>query len=343
VNLSPEKICRFYFRRRKRSVRTDAILIGWQVGQEYAEVSKRTCFFQKSSLVEKGSEEGKENEARGCNPDGSPSGFTSKPAQKSRCDIPKDKFRQGGKAMREMIPKIFLIFGLIIAVPGGAQAIKLEELFNDESIIAGDKVFDSWYLGSYDTSDTRILNASNIDITPLNDGGLNPGPGLDFSVSNGELSVTGNGIYNFVDLMFGFRVSAIDPLLGIKDVSLELVGFLIYSLDESNNLGFSVTETIGTSQGANDLATNFAEYSVLTDEVGENFVDNAVNSVDFSPFSEIWVTKNILVWAVDETDTAVMQGFEQRFSQEVIPEPSTVVLMLLGLVGLVAVGRRKLK
>jgi len=46
--------------------------------------------------------------------------------------------------MREMIPKIFLIFGLIIAVPGGAQAITLEELFNDESIIAGDKVFDSW-------------------------------------------------------------------------------------------------------------------------------------------------------------------------------------------------------
>jgi len=74
--------------------------------------------------------------------------------------------------MREMIPKIFLIFGLIIAVPGGAQAITLEELFNDESIIAGDKVFDRWYLGSYDTSDTRILNASNIDITPLNDGGL---------------------------------------------------------------------------------------------------------------------------------------------------------------------------
>ena len=242
--------------------------------------------------------------------------------------------------MREMIPKLFLILWLTIAVPGGVQAITLEELFNDGSIIAGDKVFDNWYLGAYDAADdTRIFNASNIDVLPLNDGGLNPGPGLDFSVSNGELSVTGDGTRNLVDLMFGFRVSVLDPLLRIKDVSLEIDGSLINSIDEDNDLGFWITETIGTSQGANDLATMFAEFSIQDDDL----VNDAVNSVDFSPLSEIWITKNILVWAADETDTATMTGFEQRFSQEVIPEPSTVILMLLGLVGLVAVGKRKLK
>jgi hypothetical protein len=241
--------------------------------------------------------------------------------------------------MRKLVPKLFLVLWLTVTVPGGAQAITLCELFNGASITAGDKLFDSWYLADYWAGDFRDFNAGNIDVTPLNDGGLNPGPGLDFSVSNGELSVTGDGFYNYVDLMFGFRVSVLNPLLKIKDVSQELNGFLSYTLDGVSDLGFWMTETIGTSQGADDLATSFAEYSDLDGDLAHN----AVNSVDFSPFSEIWVTKNILVWSVDETDTATMTGFEQRFSQEVIPEPSTVMLMLLGLVGLVAVGKRKLK
>ena len=55
------------------------------------------------------------------------------------------------------------------------------------------------------------------------------------------------------------------------------------------------------------------------------------------------MTKNILVWAVDQDDYANLNGFEQRFSQTqtVIPEPGTVTLMLLGVAGLVAARKKK--
>ncbi len=242
--------------------------------------------------------------------------------------------------MRKLVPKLFLLLlWLSIALPGGAQAITLGELFDGGSITAGDKVFDSWYLEDYYASDFRQFNPANIDVTSLNDGGLNPGPGLNFSVSNGELGIAGDNIYAYIDLMFGFRVSVLDPLLRIKDNSLSLNGFLLYEEDGMNDLGFYIRETIGTQPGADDLGIKDAEVSVLFNEL----TDEAADSASFSPLDEIWVTKNILVWAWEDTDSATLTQFEQRFSQEIIPEPSTVVLMLLGLVGLVAVGKRKLK
>ena len=104
--------------------------------------------------------------------------------------------------------------------------------------------------------------------------------------------------------------------------------------------GVDLDQPVRVAQpGADDLGIKDAEVSVLFDEL----TDEAADSASFSPLDEIWVTKNILVWAWEDTDSATLTQFEQRFSQEIIPEPSTVVLMLLGLVGLVAVGKRKLK
>jgi hypothetical protein len=63
----------------------------------------------------------------------------------------------------------------------------------------------------------------------------------------------------------------------------------------------------------------------------------------FDAQSEIWVSKNILVWATDSTDSAGLNGFEQRFSQAVIPEPSTFLLLGGGLAGLAFYARRRRK
>lgn len=243
--------------------------------------------------------------------------------------------------MKHMVQSLLLVLLLVFSTPP-AQAITLAELFNGGSIVAGDKLFDSWELLFYDSSELdRSLNAGNIDVLPLHDGGLNPGPGLDFSALNGELTVTGDGIFAFVDLMFGFRVSVLDPLLRITDNSLELTnGFLTWleDIEISNDLGFYIRETIGTSPWDDDLGIKEVEFSLL-DGTQFSFLSDIAA---FDPQSEIWVTKNILVWAVETTDTAGLFGFEQRYSQTVIPEPSTWLLMLLGGAGLVAARRKGL-
>lgn len=243
--------------------------------------------------------------------------------------------------MKHMGQSLLLVLLLVFSTPS-AQAITLAELFNGGSLVAGDKLFDSWELLFYDSSEfDRSLNAGNIDVLPLHDGGLNPGPGLDFNVLNGELTVTGDGLYAYVDLMFGFRVSVLDPLLRITDNSLELTsGSLSYLEDVEifNDLGFYIRETIGTSPWDDDLGIKEVEFSLLNGTQFSFLSDIA----DFDPQSEIWVTKNILVWAFETTDTAELLGFNQRYSQTVVPEPTTWLLMLLGGAGLVAARRKGL-
>lgn len=233
---------------------------------------------------------------------------------------------------------------LLSLTAAGAQAVPLSTLLGGGSIVANDRLFDSWFLTSYSTSDaTRSFNADNIDVTALTDGGDKPGPGLNFSVSNGELTVTGDGIYGFIDLMFGFRVSTLDPLSRIGDNSLAYAGGTAYwsvLVDGSFDVGSYIHESIGTAQGGSDLGTKNIEFSTLDAGNGQVDTRKLSDSAVFPAQNEIWVTKNILVWAVDNTDSAGVFGFEQRFSKAV-PEPASFALIGIGLLGLGAMRRRQ--
>ena len=224
---------------------------------------------------------------------------------------------------------------LVLGAAGVAQAVSLTDLFAGQSITIGDKLFDQFSLIYEDTSDFHSVNTDNIDVTALADNGS--GYGLQFDVLNDELYVQGDDIYAYTDFSFGFHVSVLDPLYKIDDASLEgLDAGTGRTVDGSNDIGSYILENIGTAAGLDDLGVLDAEHSVLDDNV---FTDLG-GSVNFDPQSEIWVTKNILVWAVDSTDDAHLDGFSQRFSQVPIPEPSTWWLMGLGLLGLAGVGRK---
>lgn len=237
--------------------------------------------------------------------------------------------------MKQMVKTLLL--GLLLTFgTTTAQAVSLAELFNDGSITVGDKLFDNWSLVDYYTSDGRDFNPGNIEVEGLSDGDY----GLRFNVTNDELYVQGDGIYAYVDLMFGFRVSVLDPNWKITDASMDLnYGVLGWTPDGDTDIGMFIKETVGSTSGLDDLGDFSVEFSRLDDD---QFNDTFSTTV-FAAQSEIWVTKNILVWAADDTDWAKIDGFDQRFSQTqtVIPEPSTIVLTLLGLAGLVVARKRR--
>lgn len=220
--------------------------------------------------------------------------------------------------------KLLLTLTLTLAA-GGAQAVPLTNLLNGGTITAGDKLFDQWTLVFQDKSDGTAVNTDNIDVIALNDGGLDPGPGLRFDILNNEFSVTGDGIFAYLDFKFGFHVSVLDPNLRIKDNSLTLTGGVVTN---SGDNGMYINETVGTAAGLNDLGIKDVEFSYLDPDLISNLNDSAV----FAPQDEIWVTKNILVWATDVNETATLTSFEQRFSQ--VPEPASLSLFGLGLLAL---------
>ena len=227
--------------------------------------------------------------------------------------------------------KTLLTLALALAA-GGAQAISMTELQDNGSITVGDKLFSDWSEVYFDSSDpARTVDTDNIEVVGIDDGG---DYGLKFSILDGEFNVTGDGTYAYLDYTFGFKVTATDPGMQITDATM---GNVIASYGwtagagETEDAGSFILESVGTEMGADDLGILDVEFSYLA---GTGQTAKLADSADFGPRQSVYVTKNILVWATAATDNAGLHGFDQRFSQTGVPEPSILGLLGLGLLGL---------
>jgi len=237
--------------------------------------------------------------------------------------------------------KNVLMFLVLSTMSLNIQATLLIDLINGQSITAGDKLFDQWEVLFEDLSDLSSVNTANIDVTALNDGGLNPGPGLRFDILNNEFFVEGDDIFAYLDFMFGFRVTVLDNDLLVKDNSLSLTGA---ELVNPNTLAsVFIEEKIYTDASASLNIDNYIGIkNVELSDVFGSQTAKLFDSAAFNPRNSIYVTKNILVEAWDVGESANLRSFEQRFSQvESVPEPASLWMFALGLV-MIGVRKKRL-
>lgn len=223
--------------------------------------------------------------------------------------------------------QLFAALVLLVVVASNAHATQTQTTLkvlidNGWNIVAGDKRFDRF-------SFSGGALPENFLVTALPDGGLDPGPGLRFNVLNDALEVFDDDSRS---VTIGYRVTVLDPGLWIKDVSMTLTGYVADGQEDQASV--QVSELVGTTSGGNDLAN----ISVHAFDPGPDLLASSAN---FSGRSEIWVQNDILVNAWDDFDYARLDSFEQRFSQEPIPEPLTAGLGMMGLAALALAATRR--
>ena len=191
---------------------------------------------------------------------------------------------------------------------------------NNLEVQVGDKLFGNFFFSYLDTD-----GLTSDDLTR----------------SNVTLSTIANVI--------GFGLQFQQPLLAIgpvvKDITIQYTAAVTNPTNFISDIHLSITGSAGNgglgTVGENAFDNGFGGTSVGQLQASIPASSNDVASANIvPPVTELWVEKDVIV-----TGNSAANGFasisviNQTFSQ--VPEPSTVLLVGLGLLGMVAVNRKR--
>lgn len=232
------------------------------------------------------------------------------------------------------LPRCFVIGALLLALVACPMAVEssaatiigdsvaLSTLVNNPTgtVQVGDKLFDNF--GYSSTGD--MPNAAGVNVVPIQDDAGNFG--IRFHGAFIDLPSSFNGS----DALITYRVSVTDPLYQIKAAHLQGNPNVLGSVGS-----ISVTETF-LPLGAGGEYT----MQIFDDENINQAV--LVDSTEFNPrVTSLNVQKDILALALPNSQSVTLSFVDQTFEQEIIPEASTIVLLVSGAVGLVTLRRRQ--
>jgi hypothetical protein len=187
---------------------------------------------------------------------------------------------------------------------------------NGLAIQIGDKQFGDFGFGYSDNSDTNIdLVAANVNITALSNV-------VGFGVSFTEpLSAAG---VDDKHIMLQYTVLVTDPNFRISDIHLSITGVAF-----GNGFGQADEDVFNDAFNGNNVGHLHA-----------SIPGASTDQADIVPTeTQLWVQKDVEVNGGGAGGVASITIIDQTFSQ--VPEPSTVLLVGLGLLGLAAVNRKR--
>ena len=197
----------------------------------------------------------------------------------------------------------------------------IQELADGGSLRVDDLQFTNWFV---DDTSTVPANLDAVNIVGLDANMQRPGVQLD---ANDALQTAG---FDTIDILLGFTVASVSGAFDIAGTLLDLDGFEFGPTNQGGIVALFADIFVGAGQllGGNVVIADNPTPAVF----------ELSDSTSFAPQSSVSVELLIVLGGDDVNDQTGLDLASLRFAQPraaVVPEPTTAVLVLLGLIPLV--------